>query len=406
VLGLAAGAQDMPDSDCVDAQPLGDVTDMGFDTRDATFDGPGLCMTSPNIWYCYTASCTGVVTVSLLGSSYDTMLAVYDDCGCYPTSGDLIECNDDAIWGYQSQVIFNAIGGNRYLIEIGGYGSADGEGILNISCEGSPTEPDKPDLGDAPDRTNNFGTNMTAYMWPASVPANFPTVFDDGSGVGPYGPAHLNAQAVAYLGKTITRETEADTGPDEDSANNIYPPGDGPDHDLGDDGVIFPVNLPDCSWATIDYEVTVVEPGTDLWVNVWLDFDRDGDWDDTVDCPGGPAREWAVRNQYLFNLPAGLNQLTSRAFRSSHPKSRPEEIWMRVTLSEQPWTGGSNPGQPGNGGSGPQTKYEIGETEDYYFTPDKTGATDCQLCQDLNGDGVIDLEDMAVLTNEWLANCP
>jgi hypothetical protein len=115
-----------------------------------------------------------------------------------------------------------------------------------------------------------------------------------------------------------------------------------------------------------------VEPGIDLWVNVWLDFNRDGDWDDVVDCPDGSAPEWAVQNQYLFDLPAGLNQITTPGFLSAHPVGVHEQIWMRITLAEQPWTDGSNPDELGNAGSGPPAKYEIGETEDYFFSPDTT----------------------------------
>jgi hypothetical protein len=389
---------------CSNAPPIGDVTNLPFNTTDTTFDGPGLCMISPNIWYCYTASCTGDATVSLLGSGYDTMLAAYNGCGCDPTSGDLIACNDDFGGGFQSQITFPVTAGNQYLIEIGGYASETGSGVLSISCEGTVIT-EKPDLGDAPDSTNNFNRVMGAYPSPPSITAHYPTVFDDGSGAGPYGPVHLNDQPVAYLGKLITAENEADTGPDEDGGNNIRPLANRSNLDDGDDAVVFPVILPDCGYASIDYEVSVVEPGTDLWVNVWLDLNRDGDWDDTVSCPKGAAPEWAVQNQYLYNLPAGLNLLTTPGFLSSHPDGVRDDIWMRVTLAEQPWTGGSNPGGPGNAGSGPQTKYEIGETEDYFFVPDKTGGDDCPLCRDVDGNGVIDLQDLIALLTEWLATC-
>ena len=394
-----------PKDDCASARPVGNVTNMPFDTRTATFDGPDLCMRSPNTWYCYTASCTGDVTVSLLGSSFDTMLAVYNGCACPATQGRMIGCNDDFASSYQSQITFAGVAGNRYLIEVGGYGSETGQGVLSIRCEGAVSQP-KPDLGDAPDSTNRSGKVMRTYPSANSVPAHFPTVFDAGSGIGPYGPAHLNDLAVAFLGKVITGETEADTGPDEDGENNIRPSTGSANRDKGDDAVAMPLILPDCGWAKIDYEVTIVEPGTDLWVNVWLDFNRDGDWDDTVDCPAGPAKEWAVQNQFLFDLPAGLNQITTPAFLSSHPANRPEQVWMRITLSELPWTGGSNPGLQGNAGSGPIEKYLIGETEDYYFIPQTTGQTECPLCEDVNGDGTINMEDLVAYVGLWLANCP
>jgi hypothetical protein len=407
ILNIHCDGQPGPPSsndDCRNAEAIGDATDEPFDTRGMTFDGPGLCMTSPNIWYCYVASCTGDVTVSLLGSNYDTMLAVYNGCDCFLTSNDMIACNDDFSGSFQSQITFAAIAGRRYLIEVGGYSSETGQGVLSISCGAAPS-PQEPDLGDAPDSSNNFGRNMQAYPSPPSIRAYYPTVFDDGSGVGPFGPIHLNDQSVAHLGRRISGETEADTGPDEDGENNIRPSSNRANRDDHDDGVAFPLNLPDCGWAVINYEVTVVAPGTDLWVNVWLDFNRDGDWDDTVNCPGGLAKEWAVQNQFLFNLPAGRHQLTTPAFLSTHRKDRTEQIWMRITLSEQPWRGGSNPGQRGNAGSGPRAKYEIGETEDYLFVPEIIDTGDCPLCEDVNGDGVIDLNDLTAFVSMWLANC-
>ena len=411
ILNISCEGQTGPPAskdDCENAEPIGNVTNLAFDTSDATFDGPGHCMTSPNIWYLYTASCTGDVTVSLIGSSYDTMLSVYKGSNCYPTSSNLIECNDDFGSAYQSQITFAATAGNQYLIEVGGYGSATGQGVLTVSCDGGgPTVDIKTDLGDAPDTTNNSGANMYAYVLPWGGAANYPTIYDDGSGLGPYGPLHVNSQLVAYLGTRITGETEADTGPDEDNTNNIVFGTNMANRDGGDDGITVPIALPNCGWATIDYKVTVVTPGTDLWVNVWIDFNRDGDWDDTENCPAGPVPEWAVQNQFLYGLPAGLHEIATPAFRSWHPEDGPESIRLRITLAEQPWTGGSNPGEVGNAGSGPQAKYAIGETEDYYFTPDATGIDpDCPLCQDVDGNGKIDMQDLTAYVSLWLANCP
>lgn len=391
--------------DCRNAKAVGDVKDLAFSTANATFDGPGLCMRSPNIWYCYTATCTGNVTVSLAGSSYDTMLAVYDGCECYPTANDLIECNDDSGNTYQSAVTFAATIGSQYLIEIGGYGNEKGAGLLTISCQGVVLQ-NKTDLGDAPDSTNNFGVSMMAYptqgMLQVIVPANYPTVYNDGSGTGPFGPVHLNAQAVAFLGNKITRETEADTGTDEDGVNNIRPLTDTANLDQGDDGVIFPINMPNCRYTTIDYIVNVVDPNVDLWVNIWLDWNRDGDWDDTLECPAGPVPEWAVQNQFLVNMTKGANQVTTPGFLSWHPENGREDIWMRITLSDQPYRRGSNPGAKGNAGSGPQAKYLYGETEDYHFTPDFSFT----ICEDYNGDGKIDMNDLAAYVSEWLESCP
>jgi hypothetical protein len=218
---------------------------------------------------------------------------------------------------------------------------------------------------------------MTAYPLggPSGVTAHYPTVFNDGSGVGPYGPLHLNSYAVAHLGMQVSKENEADLGFDQDVFNNISPQTNSPNNDNYDDGVVLPINMPHCNWTTFDYNVNVISPGTNLWVNVWCDWNRDGDWDDDTStnpelaCSKGNVTEWAVQNQYLVNLPAGLNKITTTAFLSWHPDKSDTEIWMRITLSEKPWIVGSAPGYRGNAGSGPKSGYGIGETEDYYFLP-------------------------------------
>lgn len=399
----------LPNDNCGQATPIGNVVNLPFNTVLATFDGPGHCMTSPNIWYCYTATCTGNVAVSLCGSSFDTMLAVYNGCSCPPSKDNLIECNDD-FCNLQSQITFAAVTGNQYLIEVGGYGDEQGHGLISVNCEGQV--PDEFDLGDAPDSTNNLSKVMTAYptAGPLPIKAFFPTVFNDGSGVGPVGPLHQQPQAVAYLGANVTSEGEADIGPDEDGLNNINPLSDSADKDGADDGVILPLNLPHCHWARFDYSVNIARPGTDLWINVWCDWNRDGDWDDdggidpALNCSSGSISEWAVQNQYLFNLPAGIHKITTPAFLCWHPTDGPKAIWMRITLSEQPWKGGDNPGKLGNGGSGPQAGYNFGETEDYYFVPDTIGPS-CPLCEDLNGDGKVDFQDLFILVTQWLEFC-
>jgi hypothetical protein len=405
VLSISCGGQPSNNDNCSNAKPVGDVTNLPFDTTQATFDGPGICMTSPNIWYCYTASCSGTATVSLCGSSYDTKLAVYNGCQCPPTISKRIGCNDDAC-GTQSELTFDVIAGNQYLIEVGGYQQAKGAGVLSISCEGVAAA--ELDFGDAPDSTNNYGRTMTAG-YSGTVQAHFPTVFNDG-GTGPYGPFHRRPLEAAYLGKKVSLEAEADIGADQDGFNNIDPPSDTANKDGGDEGVIFPMSLPNCDWATFNYQVTVVNPATDMYVNVWFDWNRDGDWDDdtstdqTLNCSKGIVSEWAVKNQLLFSLPAGLNTITTPAFLCWHPQTGLKKIWMRITISEQPWKGGSNPGKTGNGGSGPQNGYTYGETEDYMFTPD-IPTTGCTLCQDLNSDGKINYTDLSILVNQWIAQC-
>ncbi len=132
--------------ECVNAAPVFDG-ETPFSNSGATTDGPdepGVCSAfgythvESDIWYCYTASCTGDTTVSLCGSGYDTKVAVYEGCEC-PIGPSAIVCNDDSCDGTtQSEVNFGTIAGQRYLIRIGGYNGAQGNGTLNISCDGVP----------------------------------------------------------------------------------------------------------------------------------------------------------------------------------------------------------------------------------------------------------------------------
>jgi hypothetical protein len=389
---------------CEHAQPVGEVVDLPFDTTQATFDGAGVCTRSANLWYLYTPSCTGLATVSLCGSLYDTMLGVYTGAECSPGYPRLMACNDD-FCGLQSQVTIEVDAGKQYLIEVGGFDRRTGEGVMTIACEG--IDPVEFDLGDAPDSSNDHSMRMTAYTSGAGVvQAHFPTVFDDRDGR-PRGPLHVQPLAVAFLGEAVSLEIDADKGADEDSVNNIDPGKDKADQDGADDGVLLPIQMPDCGWTSFDYLVNVIEPERDLWVNVWLDWNRDGDWDDDsltdpkMVCGERHVSEWAVQNQYLFGLPAGLHQISAPAFLAWHPAKGPEKIWMRITLSEQPWTGGDSPGTPGNGGSGPAEGYDIGETEDYLIEPE----TGCALCEDLNDDGEIDFDDLIELIYDWIDCC-
>ena len=229
------------------------------------------------------------------------------------------------------------------------------------------------DLGDAPDSSNSLpGQQMTAY--PTGVSANFPTVYRAGSP--PYGPIHLDPEGFVHLGNAVSLEDEADLGFDIDPTNNLDPAANAADLDAADDGVVLPAVLPDCQKGTLAYSVTVTEPvHRTVYVNVWFDWNRDGDWDDVMTCPSGSkAFEWAVQNQTIQINGPGLLALTSPAFMCWHPpvSADPDPLWMRIMIAEQPWT------QPaitliGVGGSGPAEGYQYGETEDYYLYPRKSG---------------------------------
>jgi hypothetical protein len=136
VLGVACPPAG-PNDNCSDAIAIGDTTDLPFTTRYATHDGPGTYIESPNIWFIYTASCTGNATLNLLNSNYDSKVAIYDGASCDPL-GTMLAYNDDFMQ-IQSCATFPVVSGQQYLIEIGGYGtSIVGNGKLTLSCDPAP----------------------------------------------------------------------------------------------------------------------------------------------------------------------------------------------------------------------------------------------------------------------------
>lgn len=233
------------------------------------------------------------------------------------------------------------------------------------------TQAPRGDLGDAPDSTNHTaGGTMTAYPagGPLGTQANYPTVFDPATGLPP-GPVHWYPRADAWLGPWVTVEVDADQTPDEDVVTNIDPPNDMPDQDGADDGLLYPVNLPDCQRTVISYTVTVAPaaPPVTRTVNVWIDWNRDGDWADSHTCTqANDAPEWAVQNQQIV-LGPGTWVLQTPAF-LPYNKNEDDPIWLRISIADQ-----RAPRDPASGivdGQGSPNGYWYGETEDYYIVPE------------------------------------
>ena len=66
---LAMGVASTPpeNDDCANHKFVWNLSNYQFDTTNATFDGPGLYINSPNIWFVYKGRCDGCATVSLEG---------------------------------------------------------------------------------------------------------------------------------------------------------------------------------------------------------------------------------------------------------------------------------------------------------------------------------------------------
>ncbi|MBI1827097.1 MAG: hypothetical protein HY287_14465 [Planctomycetes bacterium] len=84
-----------------------------------------------NLWFCWTATWTGEVTVDTCGGTLvDTQLVAFDSCSC---DGAEIACNDDAC-GTQSSISFSVTEGNSYAILLGAGDVSGATGTFRIQA--------------------------------------------------------------------------------------------------------------------------------------------------------------------------------------------------------------------------------------------------------------------------------
>lgn len=111
--------------------------DLGVATGNAVASGstmgqgndfaPGCVMSNaPDVQLVWTALAGGTYTFDTVGSTYDTVLYVREDC-----VGPELACNDDTVMT-QSQVVVDLAGGQSVMIVIDGWNNASGSYVLNI----------------------------------------------------------------------------------------------------------------------------------------------------------------------------------------------------------------------------------------------------------------------------------
>ena len=133
-LGSVAFAQ--TGETCGDAIPVSEGS-FNFDSTGFTNDGNSSCGDggSADIWFAYTPTTSDNVTITTCGSSFDTILSAYSDCG-----GAELDCNDDSC-GVQSIITTLPVTqGVTIFLRVAEYGldSTGGAGVINISVVSPP----------------------------------------------------------------------------------------------------------------------------------------------------------------------------------------------------------------------------------------------------------------------------
>lgn len=239
------------------------------------------------------------------------------------------------------------------------------------------------DHADAPTSQNHAGVVMEAYG-PGTASALFP-VSRDPAVLSPfpntaYGPAH-QVPWQYKLGDRVSLETDVDRGLDLDFAYNIDPAANDPDNDRYDDGVdIGSLVFENCQPATIPVEITIQpsavshfsNSGGQAYINIWLDTDRNGRWDNGVGLCGGSTSDHIAIDYPvdIVALGAGTHVINVATDAVEWPSAFELDTlsrWMRVMLSDR--ESNKDTYITHGDGRGDQAPYYGGETEDYLYVP-------------------------------------
>ena len=204
-----------PDNDlCADAIELdcssGEVTVSGT-TELATVDNAPFCGTSntaPGVWY--KVSHDGIITASTCNqANYDTKISAYNGgCGVLGCIGGNDDRLDLGCAGFTSELTWTS-DGSESLILVHGFGSAEGDFDLTVTCGQAAANDDCEDaIGPLAVGSVTSGTTTTASV-------DEPPDIDCGTAVTAPGVWY----SVVGIGNTMTASTCNDSDPSTGSAN-------------------------------------------------------------------------------------------------------------------------------------------------------------------------------------------
>ncbi|MBX3383879.1 MAG: hypothetical protein KF864_10280 [Phycisphaeraceae bacterium] len=149
------GPQPPANDACANAFWAADGIEYTGSTTLATNDGTSSCgasTNSPDVWFKYRPTVSGPVGIDTCGSTYDTVLAVFNGCG-----GTQLACNDDSnsnanapCRNLQSYVSVNMTAGQTYLIRVTGYNGATGAYKLHVIGGGGVVPPANDNCAERP----------------------------------------------------------------------------------------------------------------------------------------------------------------------------------------------------------------------------------------------------------------
>ncbi|MHC5001649.1 MAG: hypothetical protein ACYTJ0_00860 [Planctomycetota bacterium] len=223
-----------------------------FTNVGASFVGPAFgcdAEVSADVWFDYTATCDGVVTIDTIGSDFDTVLEVYPT-HLFPPDDPLACDNDSAPDGLRSVVTIEVNVGDELKIRVGGGElGAEGNGQLNICCAYvAPPAPEN-DLCAAAELLEPAPGESVSRVQQTISATEDPEAFSCPEGMSVTAPGVW--YKVVGTGRSFTASL-CDVSTDYDTVLHVYC---GPCEDLkciggDDDGCGAPGGPSDVSWCT------------------------------------------------------------------------------------------------------------------------------------------------------------
>ncbi|MDB6149846.1 MAG: peptidase and in kexin sedolisin [Chthoniobacter sp.] len=166
------GPSSVPNDDFLDRLPLNGASFAQTGSSTEATKEPGEPNHASNrggrsVWWTWTAPASGPVTVKTLGSSFDTLLAIYTGSSLGGLTS-IISNDDAASGGLTSEVTFTATAGVAYQIAVDGYNDASG----TIALQGSGTAPILPTVTVAASDSNSGEGGDTGAFTVSRVGSN------------------------------------------------------------------------------------------------------------------------------------------------------------------------------------------------------------------------------------------
>lgn len=119
---------------CENAQVI--MNGTSGSTLDATVDGSSSCdiASSPDVWFDYQASSTGIFSINTLNSNYWTLISIHS--ACPGSESNQIACNGGA-FGNESQLFVSLFAGSHYKLRVSARYGDSGDFSLQVGQPGS-----------------------------------------------------------------------------------------------------------------------------------------------------------------------------------------------------------------------------------------------------------------------------